>query len=320
MGDRGSTVIRPVASRESEIQRHRVPARAAPRGDGCRRRGTTRDGLRSDPFHHRCFDAPRHRCHSVRAQPAGAAYFSSRSCTRDPPEIAERGRRRRARHEGQHLPPSRRAEDGKSRLRDGHACRCHDRTPISESQPSDHFLPLRHGDTRPGGRQVGVRPGGCHRQGGAPVRLLLRRGAMKAAAASTVIDDRCAAATTGVETIFAEVLADVLRVDRVSVDGHFFDELGADSLVMAHFCARVRKRGDLPPVSMKDIYRHPTIRSLAAALADVAPTSAKPSVPAPIVVATPTSTREYFLCGALQALFYVGYAYLGVIVGVEGYR
>jgi len=143
---------------------------------------------------------------------------------------------------------------------------------------------------------------------------------MKAEAASTLIDDRCTAAATGVESIFAQVLAGVLRVDRVPVDGHFFDELGADSLVMAHFCARVRKRGDLPPVSMKDIYRHPTIRSLAAALADAAPTSAKPSVPAPIVAATPTSTREYVLCGALQALFYLGYSYLGVFAAIEGYH
>ena len=47
------------------------------------------------------------------------------------------------------------------------------------------------------------------------------------------------------------------------VESHFFDDLGADSLVMAHFCARVRKRADLPSVSMKDIYAHPTIRSLA---------------------------------------------------------
>src|SRR5437868_9734240 len=66
------------------------------------------------------------------------------------------------------------------------------------------------------------------------------------------IEDRGSAETTSLESIFAEVLADVLRVDRVSVDSHFFDELGADSLVMAHFCARVRKRGNLPSVSMKD--------------------------------------------------------------------
>jgi hypothetical protein len=42
---------------------------------------------------------------------------------------------------------------------------------------------------------------------------------------------------TGTETVLAEVLADVARVERVPVDSHFFDDLGADSLVMAHFCA-----------------------------------------------------------------------------------
>src|SRR5436309_15761430 len=119
-------------------------------------------------------------------------------------------------------------------------------------------------------------------------------------AESTLIEDRRSAATTGAESIFAEVLADVLRVDRVSVDSHFFDELGADSLVMAHFCARVRKRGDLPSVSMKDIYRQPTIRSLAAVLADAAPGAAESPVPVAMEVATPTSTPEYLLCGALQ--------------------
>ena len=50
--------------------------------------------------------------------------------------------------------------------------------------------------------------------------------------------------------MLAEVLADVVHTDRVAVDSHF-DDLGADSLVMAQFCARVRKREDLPSVSMK---------------------------------------------------------------------
>src|SRR2546428_10905578 len=115
----------------------------------------------------------------------------------------------------------------------------------------------------------------------------------RAVAESTSIEDRGSAATTGAESIFAEMLADVLRVDRVSVDSHFFDELGADSLGMAHFCARVRKRGDLPSVSMKDIYRYPTIRSLAAALADVAPSSPRPAGPAAVQPPTPASTRGY---------------------------
>ena len=48
-----------------------------------------------------------------------------------------------------------------------------------------------------------------------------------------------------------------------------FDDLGADSMLMARFCARVRKRADLPSVSMKDVYAHPTLASLAAAVAPV---------------------------------------------------
>ena len=123
-----------------------------------------------------------------------------------------------------------------------------------------------------------------------------------------------------VETVFAALLAEVLRVDRVPVESHFFEELGADSLVMAHFCARVRKRGDLPSVSMKDVYAHPTISSLAEALQDAAPASGKPGAAAALELPTPTSAREHVLCGALQALFYLGYSYLGVFAAVEGYQ
>src|SRR5437867_26199 len=89
---------------------------------------------------------------------------------------------------------------------------------------------------------------------------------------------------------------------------------------MAHFCARVRKRGNLPPVSMKDVYAHPTIRSLAAAVADLAPRSAKSAAAAALELPTPTSTREYVLCGALQALFYLGYCYLAALAAAQGYE
>src|SRR5256884_1764812 len=138
-------------------------------------------------------------------------------------------------------------------------------------------------------------------------------------AESTLIEDRGSAATTGAERIFAEVLADVLRVDRVSVDSHFFDDLGADSLVMAHFCARVRKRGNLPAVSMRDVYQHPTIRSLAAAVAEAAPRAVAPQVPPAIETPTPTSTGEYVLCGTLQGLFFLAYSYFAVVSITAGY-
>src|SRR5437773_8867586 len=147
----------------------------------------------------------------------------------------------------------------------------------------------------------------------------LAKGAQAGSAERAVTRDRCADAMTRAERTLAEVLADVLRADRLSVDNHFFEELGADSLVMARFCARVRKRGDLPSVSMKDIYRHPTIRSLAAALADVPPKPAKPPVSAAVEAPTPTSAREYILCGTLQALFFLAYCYVAVLAIAEGY-
>jgi len=128
------------------------------------------------------------------------------------------------------------------------------------------------------------------------------------------------AARPDVEVVFAELLAQVLHVDCVSVDSHFFDELGADSLVMAQFCARVRKRGDLPSLSMRDVYAHPTVRSLAAALEDAALTSGKSAPARALEAPTPTSTREYVLCGALQALVYLVYSYLGVLAAIQGYQ
>src|SRR5258708_6854975 len=150
----------------------------------------------------------------------------------------------------------------------------------------------------------------------------LPTGAQVGSAECAVTQDRCADAVTRAESTFAEVLANVLKVERLSVESHFFDELGADSLLMAKFCARVRKRGDLPSVSMKDIYRHPTIRSLAVALADSAPRSAQPPAPKAFGVeaATPTSAREYLLCGALQALFFFAYSYVAVLAIVAGYE
>ena len=47
-------------------------------------------------------------------------------------------------------------------------------------------------------------------------------------------------------------------IDQVSVETHFFEELGANSLLMAQFCARCG-RPELPAVSMRDVYLHPTV-------------------------------------------------------------
>ncbi|MER7396424.1 Pls/PosA family non-ribosomal peptide synthetase [Streptomyces sp. NPDC000151] len=137
---------------------------------------------------------------------------------------------------------------------------------------------------------------------------------------STINHGNTAPEATGTERILAEVLAGLVSAERVPVDSHFFDDLGANSLVMAQFCARVRKRGDLPSVSMKDIYRHPTIRSLATALPAVPPTATEERAPAvPEDPAPAGSTPRYVLCGTLQLLIFLGYSYLAGLVTVRGY-
>jgi non-ribosomal peptide synthetase-like protein len=125
---------------------------------------------------------------------------------------------------------------------------------------------------------------------------------------------------TGTEAILAEVLADLIGVEQAPLDSNFFDDLGADSMVMAHFCARARKRPDLPSVSMKQVYAHPTIRSLARAL-DAEPQNPAPApVPVPTAMAPPVGAPQYLLCGALQVLIAFGYFSLIALVLVRGYE
>jgi len=106
---------------------------------------------------------------------------------------------------------------------------------------------------------------------------------------------------TPAEKALADALGELLGLPQVSADSQFFEELGMTSLLVAHFCAQVRERGDVPPVSVKDVYLHPTIRSLAAAideLPSVAWTSSQPDRPA----IWRASAAQYVTCGVLQLL------------------
>ncbi|MGP4002613.1 Pls/PosA family non-ribosomal peptide synthetase [Streptomyces sp. 8N706] len=124
---------------------------------------------------------------------------------------------------------------------------------------------------------------------------------------------------TPTEETLARLLAEALHLDQVSADSHFFEELGANSLLMAQFCARVRKRTGLPPVSMRDVYLNPTVTRLAAALTTLPPASAEAPAPAPSRASRPVGMARYALCGALQFLLFLGYAYAGSFLLFEGY-
>ncbi|MEP1206172.1 MAG: Pls/PosA family non-ribosomal peptide synthetase [Rhizobiaceae bacterium] len=71
----------------------------------------------------------------------------------------------------------------------------------------------------------------------------------------------------GLEAGLAEVLGSLLKTEAISADADFFDDLGANSLIMARYIGSVRKKLGLKKVSMKLIYEYTTVATLAAALA-----------------------------------------------------
>ncbi len=118
------------------------------------------------------------------------------------------------------------------------------------------------------------------------------------------------------------MLAEVLSTSTVLSTSDFFDDLGADSMVMARFCARVRKRPELPNVAIRDTYEASTVASLALMMAaraamDDAPTeqfispvraeTVPEAAPHQDAEPSPVGTLGYLLCGFLQLLFLLGY-------------
>lgn len=142
---------------------------------------------------------------------------------------------------------------------------------------------------------------------------------------SVAVNGSYTAPTTDSEKALAAQLGTVLGLEKVSTDAHFFNDLGADSLLMAHFCARVRKETGLPPAAMQDIYKHPTVRQLAECLqarrleADLAPAVPAPDV-APPATLPRVSSFQYFLCGVIQLLIFFGYTMYAAWLLVIGFE
>jgi non-ribosomal peptide synthetase-like protein len=113
------------------------------------------------------------------------------------------------------------------------------------------------------------------------------------------------------EALLAGTLAVALGLDRVSAEADFFDELGANSLLMARFIAALP---DGTPVSMRDVYEHRTVRRLATATGGGALTSDMPATPESLALGPPAGTRRFRLCGTLQVLTFLGLTGLTALV------
>ena len=148
------------------------------------------------------------------------------------------------------------------------------------------------------------------------------------AAAVAPAADGTAQAAQELAVQLGEVLAAVVEREEVPDEANFFDDLGADSLTMAKFCARVRKDPRLPTLSMENVYATPTLVGLAASLAPAArgdlTASTPPEEPAVVLdrwaSVRRVGTAGYVLCGALQVAFAVGWSYLMALVLYVGYE
>ncbi|MDX8525365.1 non-ribosomal peptide synthetase [Mesorhizobium sp. MSK_1335] len=111
------------------------------------------------------------------------------------------------------------------------------------------------------------------------------------------------------EKFLVDTLQDVLKFEDISIEDHFFDDLGANSLLMARFCARIRSRKAWSTTSMRDIYLHPTVARLADHLR--APQMAAVAASEPMLTHQ-ASNLAYWTTGFGQLSFYAAYSYLAL--------
>jgi len=115
--------------------------------------------------------------------------------------------------------------------------------------------------------------------------------------------------TTPTERLLCRALEETLGLKEVSIDGDFFNEYGAHSLLMARFCARIRQFSPATLVAMRDVYANPNIRRLALAIDSAKP----PAAPARDVEPEHRPTLSaYYGCGLAQMAVYLFAGALGV--------
>ena len=122
---------------------------------------------------------------------------------------------------------------------------------------------------------------------------------------------------TDCERRFAEVLADIVGTEHVSVDSHFFDDLGADSMLMARFCrgcasgrpARRYRCQTSTSTRRSGVLRRPspTPEPTPNPRLHLAHPASRPATPAALLEPRRARNGEYVLCRALQLLFFLGY-------------
>jgi non-ribosomal peptide synthetase-like protein len=131
-------------------------------------------------------------------------------------------------------------------------------------------------------------------------------------------------AQTTLEADIARTWGEILRSGEVSVEADFFCDLGGHSMTAAQVISALRQRPGLESLSMRDLYDHPTVRSLAgyaeATLAVVNPEEAADSAAAEQPAPLRHSDLRVLSCGAVQLIIlYLWLLLVGTPALILGY-
>ncbi|MDF1756511.1 MAG: amino acid adenylation domain-containing protein [Verrucomicrobiales bacterium] len=118
------------------------------------------------------------------------------------------------------------------------------------------------------------------------------------------------------EKSIAEIFAEIMGIEKVSVNDHFFEELGANSLMMAKFSSLVRERLTISDFSIRDLYLCPTVAKLSEFL------ESKKGEPVAEKISNEPFRKptrlEYYGCGALQFAYYYLSSFLTIGILILG--
>ncbi|MBU2531833.1 MAG: amino acid adenylation domain-containing protein, partial [Alphaproteobacteria bacterium] len=126
------------------------------------------------------------------------------------------------------------------------------------------------------------------------------------------------------ERVIAQCLAKTLKLEAVSVDDHFFDDLGAHSLLMGQFLATLNQRLPKAKAAISDVYLAPSVALLAAELDqrrirdEAQPAQARCNAGNEAAPAHVASDFNHIRCGVLQALFYASQFTLYLVIAMTG--
>jgi non-ribosomal peptide synthetase-like protein len=112
------------------------------------------------------------------------------------------------------------------------------------------------------------------------------------------------------EETIADALAEVLELDRVSVEDNFFTDLGAHSLLMAQLASAIKQRRPDINISMRDIYLHSTVANLAGFVDSRSNLHAGKREPVPYYK---PGAFAYYGCGFLQLCYFVAFGFFGLL-------